>query len=150
MELIVNYYENKLSDFDNIKFDEAEEYKRMGQAAAEAKDNEQDASLKSEKLKPKKNILPILQKLSERKPAKVNYVGTSFGLTKELFQFWRKSMFVPVYLRQTANELTGEHTCLMIRPINLDDQAVAQLALEDGLGEQPDLSDVKEVEMLQD
>lgn len=41
-------------------------------------------------------------------------------MTKELFNFWRKNKFVPLYLRQTANELTGEHTCLMVRPINHD------------------------------
>jgi len=79
-------------------------------------------SLKDEKLKPKKHILPILQKLSERKPAPLHYLGTSFGVTKELFQFWRKNSFVPIYLRQTANELTGEHTCVMIRPINVNDE----------------------------
>lgn len=39
-------------------------------------------------------------------------------MTKELFTFWRKNLLEPVYLRQTANELTGEHTCLMIRPLN--------------------------------
>ena len=45
-------------------------------------------------------------------------MGTSFGVTKELFQFWRKNKLEPIYVRQTANELTGEHTCLMIRPLN--------------------------------
>ena len=39
-------------------------------------------------------------------------------MTKELFTFWRKNQLEPVYVRQTANELTGEHTCLMIRPLN--------------------------------
>lgn len=47
----------------------------------------------------------------------VHYIGTSFGVTKELFTFWRKNKLEPVYVRQTANELTGEHTCLMIRPL---------------------------------
>jgi N-acetyltransferase 10 len=27
-------------------------------------------------------------------------------------------MFETVYVRQTANELTGEHSCLMIRPLS--------------------------------
>lgn len=81
-------------------------------------------SLKEEKLKPKKHLKPILQKLSERKPLKIHYLGTSFGLTKELFNFWRKNKYVPLYLRQTANELTGEHTCLMIRPINVQDSSI--------------------------
>jgi len=54
----------------------------------------------------------------------LHYLGTSFGVTKELFQFWKKNLFVPIYLRQTANELTGEHTCVMLRPINLNDEQV--------------------------
>lgn len=41
--------------------------------------------LQAEKLKPKKHLLPILQRLSERKPAPLQYLGTSFGVTKELF-----------------------------------------------------------------
>jgi N-acetyltransferase 10 len=50
-------------------------------------------------------------------------------VTKELFSFWRKNAFVPIYLRQTANELTGEHTCVMIRPINLSEGTV-QLSIK--------------------
>jgi len=120
LEQLLKYYEGQLIDFDNIKTDEQQEMKNRAQnhKTSESK------SLTEEKIKPKKHVLPILQKLSERKPAPLHYIGTSFGVTKELFQFWRKNMFVPIYLRQTANELTGEHTCVMIRPINLDDEAV--------------------------
>ena len=32
-------------------------------------------------------------------------------------QFWRRSGFSPVYLRQTPNELTGEHSCIMLRTL---------------------------------
>jgi len=69
-------------------------------------------------VKPKKNLKPILQKLSERQPIPIHYIGTSFGVTKELLGFWRKNLFETVYVRQTANELTGEHSCLMIRPLS--------------------------------
>jgi N-acetyltransferase 10 len=55
--------------------------------------------LREEKLKPKKHLKPILQKLSERRPIPIHYLGTSFGVTKELFNFWRKNKFVPLYLR---------------------------------------------------
>ena len=61
---------------------------------------------------------PILQKLTERAPIPIHYIGTSFGVTKELLNFWRKNKFESVYVRQTANDLTGEHSCLMIRPLS--------------------------------
>lgn len=57
----------------------------------------------------------------------IHYIGTSFGLTKELFNFWRKNKYVPLYLRQTPNELTGEHTCLMIKPINTQGELAVTL-----------------------
>ncbi|KAF8477042.1 GNAT acetyltransferase 2-domain-containing protein [Kalaharituber pfeilii] len=48
---------------------------------------------------------------------RLDYIGVSYGLTPALHKFWKRSGFAPVYLRQTATELTGEHSCVMIRPI---------------------------------
>lgn len=121
LEMVVKYYEGQLQDSDNIKNDELKDMKGK-EAPTKLKE---DKSLLDEKIKPKKHVLPILQKLSERKPAPLHYIGTSFGVTKELFSFWRKNGFAPIYLRQTANELTGEHTCVMVRPINLNDTSVS-------------------------
>jgi len=53
--------------------------------------------------------------LSERKPFAIHWIGTSFGVTKELYNFWAKNEMQPIYVRQTSNELTGEHSCLMIK-----------------------------------
>ena len=33
-------------------------------------------------------------------------------------RFWKRAGFVPLYLRQTQSELTGEHTCVMVRGLN--------------------------------
>lgn len=81
---------------DQLKTDEAKDLKNKGKKAEKAKEGK---GLKDEKLKPKKHVQPILQKLSERKPVPLHYLGTSFGVTKELFMFWRKNSFVPIYLR---------------------------------------------------
>ncbi|CAH7687422.1 GNAT acetyltransferase 2-domain-containing protein [Phakopsora pachyrhizi] len=59
----------------------------------------------------------LLQRLSERQPEALDYLGVSFGLTPSLFKFWKRLGFLPVYIRQTENELTGEHTCVMLRSI---------------------------------
>lgn len=63
---------------------------------------------------------PLFSKLSERKPNALDYVGVSYGLTPALHKFWKRASFIPVYLRQTPNELTGEHSCVMLRTLSTD------------------------------
>ena len=72
-------------------------------------------------LAPKKSLPPLLSDLSERKPEILDYVGVSFGLTGELFKFWMKNGYNPVYVRQTANELTGEHSCIVLKMLSSED-----------------------------
>ncbi|TPX60136.1 hypothetical protein PhCBS80983_g02008 [Powellomyces hirtus] len=69
---------------------------------------------------------PLLLKLSER-PIKehLHWLGVSYGITAPLHKFWKRSGFVPVYLRQTPNDLTGEHTCVMLKKLERSDNAVA-------------------------
>ena len=81
--------------------------------------------LMTETLKPRKLKKPLLNSVGEPEAAQmvlagtdrpiIDFVGTSFGLTLNLFNFWRKSGFVPLYLRQTQNDATGEFTCMMLR-----------------------------------
>ena len=35
-----------------------------------------------------------------------------------MHRFWKRAGYVPLYLRQTQSELTGEHTCVMVRGLN--------------------------------
>jgi len=61
---------------------------------------------------------PLLQRLTERKPETLDYLGVSYGLTPQLLRFWKRAGYVPLYIRQTTSELTGEHTCVMVRGLN--------------------------------
>lgn len=72
----------------------------------------------------------------------------SFGVTEPLLKFWKRASFVPVYLRlvwmfiniitsyikqkqififsflrQTTNDITGEHSCIMLYKINSEQDA---------------------------
>jgi len=109
LDQLINYYMGSIPCLDETQNgeddeDDSEEY---------GADN-----LLEESIKPKKNLPPLLLKLSERRAEKLDYVGVSYGLTADLLRFWKRSDFVPVYLRQSANELTGEHTCIMLRLLN--------------------------------
>ncbi|KAG5273809.1 hypothetical protein AALO_G00155780 [Alosa alosa] len=78
-------------------------------------------SLLEEVVSPRKNLPPLLLKLSERPAEQLDYLGVSYGLTSQLLKFWKKAGFVPVYLRQTPNDLTGEHSCVMLKELNSEE-----------------------------
>ena len=79
----------------------------------------------TEELEPRKALPPLLKKLNERRlKHTVDYLGVSYGLSADLLKFWKKNHFLPVYLRQTASDLTGEHSCIMIKSIQASDKAI--------------------------
>jgi N-acetyltransferase 10 len=75
-----------------------------------------------EQIEPRKSLPPLLLKLSERKAEQLAYMGVSFGLTSDLLRFWKKLGYLPVYLRQTPNELTGEHSMIVLKELNRDEK----------------------------
>ncbi|KGG50933.1 tRNA(Met) cytidine acetyltransferase [Mitosporidium daphniae] len=68
-----------------------------------------------ESLCPRANLPPLLYRLDERAPERLDWVGVSFGLTQSLAKFWKRLGFLPVYVRQTKNDLTGENTVIMLK-----------------------------------
>lgn len=109
IQLLKQYYQGKIVDINEdtniIRKNSANEMQIV---------IEENVSLLEEKISPRKNLPPLLLKLNERKPEKLDYIGVSYGLTNDLLRFWKKCGFTPVYLRQTANDLTGEHSCIML------------------------------------
>ena len=67
---------------------------------------------------PSDALSPMLIDLNHRHAEELDYVGVSFGLTTDLLKFWNKLDFKTVYIRQSMNEMTGEHTCIMLNNIN--------------------------------
>nr|CAB3264206.1 N-acetyltransferase 10 [Phallusia mammillata] len=111
IDLLEKYYEGQLTSLDEN--DESESDKQQANIVSE-----EDVGLMDEVLAPRKNLPPLLWKLDERRPERLDYVGVSYGLTAPLLKFWSRADFTPVYLRQTANDLTGEHSCIMIKALN--------------------------------
>lgn len=57
-------------------------------------------SLLEENIKPRTDLPPLLVHLRERRPERLHYLGVSYGLTLDLFRFWRKHKFAPFYIGQ--------------------------------------------------
>ncbi|CAD0203499.1 unnamed protein product [Chrysodeixis includens] len=76
-----------------------------------------NGTLQTESIVPRAKPPTLLKRLTEVRAEHLDYLGTSFGLTEELLKFWKSQKYVPVYLSQKTNELTGEHSCIMLRSL---------------------------------
>ncbi|PSK60779.1 RNA cytidine acetyltransferase [Elsinoe australis] len=119
LELLTDFFSNKFTslteeDPTTLPFSGQDEMTRVTDAELES-----TTLLKDDvKVRDISAMPPLFSRLTERRPNKLDYLGVSYGLTQPLHKFWKRAKFVPVYLRQTANELTGEHTCVMLRTLN--------------------------------
>jgi N-acetyltransferase 10 len=73
--------------------------------------------LLQESLRPRRGLPPLLSSLSERQPERVHWLGAAYGLSQELFNFWRRAGYSTLYLRQTPSDVTGECSTLALREI---------------------------------
>lgn len=112
LQLLQMYYEGKFPTMDE---DASSNHNEITSVSSEA------VSLLEEVITPRKELPPLLLKLSERRAERLDYLGVSYGLTAQLLKFWKKAGYTPVYLRQTPNDLTGEHSCVMLKELNTDE-----------------------------
>lgn len=63
------------------------------------------------------SLKPLLKRVSEVRPLPLSYLGVCYGASFELYRFWRRAGYSPVYLRQTINDITAEHSCVMLKPL---------------------------------
>ena len=85
---------------------------------AEEEEEEEDSSAAEEGGGEKPKKLPaLLVPVQDRTPEKLHWLGTSFGMTQSLFNYWTKASYRPLYCRQTVNPITGEHTVIMLREL---------------------------------
>lgn len=118
LELLQEYFEGKFTDLS--------EGPEKDFRITRVSDKElEKATLKTDVVKTRdpKTMPPLLLKLSEKAPHYLHYLGVSFGLTPQLNKFWKRAGYSPIYLRQTANELTGEHTCVMLKVLENRDKS---------------------------
>jgi N-acetyltransferase 10 len=112
LELLEAYYSLKFVSLDEAEAPRPSSRKKAAAAAAAA-----GATLATEQLVPRADVPSLLQKLAQRQAERLHYVGTSFGITESLYGFWQRSGYVPLYVRQTTNDLTGEHTAIVVKTL---------------------------------
>ncbi|KAL7992270.1 hypothetical protein Chor_016526 [Crotalus horridus] len=113
LRLLQMYYEGKFPCLEEKVIQKPSEIATVSSEAV---------SLLEEALMPRKDLPPLLLKMSERQAENLDYLGVSYGLTPRLLKFWKRGGFVPVYLRQTPNDLTGEHSCIMLKMLNEEEE----------------------------
>jgi N-acetyltransferase 10 len=120
IELLYRFYNEEMVSLvnDEGNDDADSDAERNGE---EESDNDQPTTsgigILGENLRPRKELPPLLLPLTEVDMPRLDWVGTSFGLTLQLHKFWSRSGMRMLYLRQTKNELTGEHSSIMVRAL---------------------------------
>ncbi|CAK9804768.1 RNA cytidine acetyltransferase [Anthophora plagiata] len=114
LKLLKQYYEMKIVNIDETL---SETY-----ATEISRVQDEEMNLLEERIEPRASLPPLLLKLTERRPETLDYIGVSFGVTEQLLKFWKRAGFVPVYLRQTTNDITGEHSCIMLYKIRSEQE----------------------------
>ncbi|KAI8827007.1 GNAT acetyltransferase 2-domain-containing protein [Fimicolochytrium jonesii] len=118
LELLQDYYSGQIASLNEDDTPASVPTESMTRVTDEELEG---ASLQSDQIKIRDaaTMPPLLLKLSERPPREnLHWLGVSYGITASLHKFWKRNGYVPVYLRQTPNELTGEHSCVMLKKLN--------------------------------
>ncbi|KAI3748538.1 hypothetical protein L6452_11677 [Arctium lappa] len=120
IQLLTRYFEGQFTPIseEDVQNDPESPHLKITEAA-------EKVSLLEENIKPRSDLPPLLVHLRERQPEKLHYLGVSFGLTLDLFRFWRKHKFAPFYICEVPNSVTGEHTCMVLKPLDTDDIEVS-------------------------
>ena len=50
----------------------------------------------------------------------LDWVGSGFGVSPELLRFWAKNGFIPVHITPQRNEVSGEHTVIVLKALKHD------------------------------
>lgn len=119
-ELLYRFYNGEMVSLTNPT--EGDDEASEEEAESESEENEGDdeprgEGILGEKLKPRKELPPLLLPLTEVEAPRLDWIGTSFGLTHQLHKFWSRVGMRMLYLRQTKNDLTGEHSAIMVRAL---------------------------------
>ncbi len=123
---LCRWFDGKLTDFTALE-GVASSSSSSSASSSNKKDSKKEKKLDAV-LRARDDLPALLEPVSEMAPPfHLDYIGTCYGLTQTLYDFWRKAGFASVYLAQKRNLTTGEHSIIMVRPTD-DEQSRAALA----------------------
>ncbi|EKX39913.1 hypothetical protein GUITHDRAFT_59665, partial [Guillardia theta CCMP2712] len=114
VELLSKFYAGELIGVEEVAAGKGGRKEKVEEAGG--------SRLLEEKITERKELPPLLVPVASMRPDRLDYLGVSYGITGELFRFWRRANFRCVYVRQTASDLTGEHTCICLKELNSEDE----------------------------
>mmetsp|Transcript_8866 Transcript_8866/g.13289 ORF Transcript_8866/g.13289 Transcript_8866/m.13289 type:complete len:1103 (+) Transcript_8866:133-3441(+) len=112
LELLIEFFQGRLGG----GLMEYGTFSREGEQDNDS-DGDDSTDLRSERVTQKTKLPPLLVPLADRRAERLDWLGVSYGLTGQLLNFWSKKEFKICYLRQSVNELTGEHSAVMLREL---------------------------------
>jgi len=122
VELLYRFYNGEIVSLSSggdgsVTEEDSDSDDRSQQSESDTEVKESTTGILSEKLLPRKQLPPLLLPLAEVEAPRLDWIGTSFGMTFKLHRFWKRSGMRLLYTRQTKNELTGEHSAIMVRAL---------------------------------
>jgi N-acetyltransferase 10 len=124
VELLHRFYNGEMVSLANKEGDDGSD-ESMGddpeteeESVDDSRSPKKEKGIRGERIAPRKELPPLLLPLTEVDAPRLDWVGTSFGLTLPLQKFWTRAGMQMLYLRQTKNELTGEHSAIMVRALS--------------------------------
>ena len=119
MELIIAYFQGQGGVGGSVVSSGSLEVGDLGsEGNAEGDADENAEGLASERLQPRVKLPPLLTPIHKHKAERLHWIGVSFGLTAQLLNFWSRRQLKVCYIRQSRNDLTGEHSAIMIRELD--------------------------------
>ncbi|GKY97362.1 hypothetical protein MPSEU_000694600 [Mayamaea pseudoterrestris] len=118
VQLLFRFYNGEMVSLNDEMDEDGDSNDGGGELSSDDEGTSNKGSgIHAESLKPRKELPPLLLPLTEVESPKLDWIGTSFGLTLELQKFWSRTGMRMLYLRQTKNELTGEYSAIMARAL---------------------------------
>ncbi len=69
-----------------------------------------------------------LRMIEERFKKEIDWIGSGFGATPELIRFWIRNGYLPFHMAPTRNEVSGEYSIMVLKPINPEVEEYVKMA----------------------